>query len=321
MRGIGGGLLGAVLLLAPWLAWDNYATRILNLAGINALLALGLTLLMGFAGQLSLGQAGFSALGAYTAALLAVRLGAPFWLGLPAAGAVAAACALAFGPVLRLRGHFLAMATIAFGEIVRLVLLNWIPVTNGPRGIGDIPPAALGPLRLDTDRRLYYVVLALVALEAWIVIRIGDSRVGRALRAVRDNELAAEATGVPGTRYKALAFTLAGFFAGTAGALAAHLTAFVSPHNFHFDESVKILTMVVVGGIGSAPGAILGAVALTVAGEYLRVFEAYRLIIYSVAIMAILIFLPRGLAGLLRPAGSGGGLGHETPRAVGVPRG
>jgi branched-chain amino acid transport system permease protein len=292
---------GAALTLLPLAVRDPYQFRVLNFVGINALLALGLNLVVGMAGQISMGQAGFYGVGAYTAALLAVRAGLPFWLTLPSAGLVAGALGLVIGPVLRVCGVFLAVATLAFGEIVRIVISN-LALTNGPNGIPGIPAPSLGPFRFDSDARYYYLVLLCVVACAAAIARLSDSRVGRAMRALRDNEDAAEVMGVHVLRYKVMAFAVAAAFAGIAGALLAHLQTYISPESFTFLTSVDIVFMAVVGGLGSVPGSVVGAFVVVVAPEWLRVLQAYRLMVYSLVILAVLIFFPRGLWGVVEAA-------------------
>ena len=294
------GILAAlvVILVLPLVIRDRYVLHLLTMSEIAAFLAVGVTLLLGVAGQVSLGQAGFYAVGAYTSALLTTRLGWPVWLTLPAAGGVAASVALALGPVFRLRGHFLAVATAAFGEIVRLVIINWSALTNGPRGIIGIPPPRFGSWAVESVMAYYYLVLAFLAATLWVAVRLRRGRLGRAWRALGGNPEAAEASGVPVTALRAFAFALAAFPAGLAGSLYAHFVGFVSPHTFTFEESVRILAMAVLGGLGSFGGGVGGAVALTLLPEFLRPFEQYRLLVLSGLLLVILIFFPRGLAGL-----------------------
>jgi branched-chain amino acid transport system permease protein len=314
-------VIGVVLAL-PFLVRDVYTMRLVNMIGINCLLALGLNLVIGVAGQLDAGQAGFFAIGAYTAAILGVTFGVPFWATVLVAAIAAGLMAFAIGPVLRLRGVFLAVATLAFGEIVRIVISNWIPVTRGPNGIPGIAFPALGGFAFDTDHRYYYLVLAWVLVAYAVVARMADSRVGRAMKAVRDNQDAAEVMGVHALRYKMMAFVVAGAFAGIAGALLAHLQTYVSPENFTFLTSVDIIFMVVLGGLGSAPGSVVGAFVVTVAPEWLRFLKDYRIIVYALIILSVLLFAPGGLYGALdrlrrrivpaavwpgRAAGEGGG--------------
>jgi len=297
---VAAGLVVVVLLVLPLVVADAYVMRVINVIGINSLLALGLNLVIGVAGQLNAGQAGFFAVGAYVAGILAVRFGVPFWVNVVVAAAAAGALAVAIGPVLRLRGVFLAVATLAFGEIVRIVINNWVPVTNGPNGIPNIPPPTLLGFRFDTDQRYFSLVAACVVVCYVVIARMADSRIGRAMKAVRDNQDAAEAMCVHAIRYKMTAFGVAGAFAGVAGALLAHLQTYISPENFTFVTSIDIIFMVVLGGLGSVPGSIVGAIVVTVGPEFLRFLKVYRLIVYSLVILAVLIYSPRGLYGGLQ---------------------
>jgi branched-chain amino acid transport system permease protein len=299
----------AALALLPLAVRDAYTMRVINILGINCLLALGLNLVIGVAGQLNAGQAGFYAAGAYTAGVLAVRFGAPFWVTVPLAALASTILAVVIGPVLRLRGVFLAVATLAFGEIVRIVINNWVPVTNGPNGIPGIPFPTLGTVVFDTDQRYYYLVLSCVVVCYVAIARMADSRVGRAMYAIRDNPDAAEVMGIHAIRYKMMAFAVSGAFAGVAGALLAHLQTYISPETFTFLTSIDIIFMVVIGGLGSVPGSIVGAVVVTVGPEWLRFLKDYRLIVYALIILGVLVFAPEGLYGLagrlrrrLRPA-------------------
>lgn len=288
-----------LLFLIPLMIRDIYTLHILNMIGIYILLVSGLNLVMGYAGQVHIGQAGFYAIGAYTSALLALNLKLSFWLALPAAGVVAGIFGLLVGPVSRLPPYALAMATIAFGEIVYVVALNWVGLTRGASGLLNIPPPRIGSFTFSSDRSFYYLILISVLGNYFIIGRLIRSRVGRALRAIRDNERAALASGIHVARYKTVAFALAALFAGIAGSLYAHLTGFISPYGFDLNESLKIFTMMVIGGSGSIFGPILGVAALTVAPEYLRGFQEYNLLLYGFVLLLVLMFAPEGLDGLV----------------------
>jgi branched-chain amino acid transport system permease protein len=268
------------------------------LCTLYVVLTLSLNLITGFCGQFSLGHAGFYGIGAYTAALLAVHYQSPFVLNLAAAALLAGASGFLIGlPTLRLGGIYLAMATLGFGEIIYLVLLNWLAVTRGPLGIPAIPgPAFLG-VDLDTPGRQYYVGLALAALTALVVARLVNSRFGEAIQAIREDEIAAEAMGVPTTRLKVLTFTVSAAIAGVAGAFFAHYTSFISPSSFTLVESILVLSILVFGGMGSIEGSIAGAVLLTVAPEVFRFLAEYRMVIYGAILLGLIIFRPQGLLG------------------------
>jgi len=290
-------LLG-LLFITPVIVKDVYIIHVLNIIGIYILHVMGMNLLLGFCGQFNLGQAGFYGVGAYTSVLLAMKLGIPFWLTLPISGLVAALFALTLGPILRLQGHCLAMATLAFGEIIRIVLTNWVSLTNGPTGIGNIPYPRIGSFSFNNDHRFFCLIFICVIFCYFVIVRIVHSRMGRAMRSIRDDDAAAESLGVHATHYRIMALLVDAFFAGIAGSLYAHLTSFVSPHSFHWDETVKILTMLVVGGSGYLWGGVAGVVALTIISEMLDVLENFRPIVYSIFMIVVLIFASDGLYGI-----------------------
>ncbi|GAC1319939.1 MAG: branched-chain amino acid ABC transporter ATP-binding protein/permease [Chloroflexota bacterium] len=299
-------LLGIVIvaaLLLP-LGLSPYFRQILNIALIWGMAVLGLNFALGYAGQLSLAQAAFWGIGAYTSALLTVSLKWPVIAGFVGAIVVAAIAGLLLGmPTLRLRGHYLAMATIGFGIIVQLILIHWRTVTRGTDGVTAIPGLSIGPLALAHEEQRYYLLLVVFVVLAWLAHRIRHSRLGRGFVAVRENELAGEALGVDTTRYKIFAFALTAAYAGAAGSLYAHVSQFISPDSFSFEQSVQFLAMLVIGGSGSIAGATLGAGLLTFAPELLKFVSflpagAY-LAIYGAAIMLTMVFLPGGLISLL----------------------
>ncbi|HHY92324.1 MAG TPA: branched-chain amino acid ABC transporter permease [Firmicutes bacterium] len=268
---------------------NAYIQQVLVLSGINVILSLGLNLVSGFTGQLSLGHAAFMGIGAYTAALL-TKAGQPFLPALVAGGLLAAAAGAVIGvPTLRLRGDYLAIATLGFGEILRVLAINQ-KFTGGPVGLRAIPGYTTLPLVL--------VCVALTYLSLWRLLR---SRLGRAFIAVREDELAADAMGIDTTRTKILAFALGAFYAGVAGGLYAHYIRYVNPNNFGFMRSIEILSMVVLGGMGSLPGAALGAVVMSILPELLRsvspAVAQYRQLIYGALLVVGMIWFPRGLAG------------------------
>jgi branched-chain amino acid transport system permease protein len=291
-------------LLLPLVA-DTYLTRICALATISAIGVLGLQLIVGFTGQLSFGHAAFVGIGAYAAAILAVTYKMPFLVTLPAAGIAAALGGLLVAPILRLSGHYLAIATLAMGEIVFLMMNNLKSVTNGAYGLYGIPAPSIGPLHFDTDSSFF--VLATFVMYAVLLgmNRLTRSRFGRALIAVRENELAALASGIDPTRYKVQAFVIGTFCAGISGALFAHYMAYISPENFTFVLSVEMVTMVVIGGLGSMLGGIIGAFVVIGMPEYLRWLADYRLVVYGSLLIVFMLFLPGGLMDLLRRGGRG----------------
>jgi len=283
----------------PWLA-DAYVLRIVNLATILAIAALGLQLIVGYTGQFSFGHAAFYGVGAYASALLVLELKLPFVVALPCAALAAALAGLLVAPVLRLSGHYLAIATLAVGEIAFVLMINWKGLTHGAYGIYGIPMPEFGPLKIDTDERFFLLASVLLAVIHFIGQRLVRSRFGRALVAVRENELAATAAGIDPLRQKAAAFVYGSAFAGVAGALYAHYASYISPEFFSFTASVQMVVMVVIGGLGSMPGAIVGALVVVLLPEFLRAFADYRLVVYGCLIIVFMLFLPGGLADIGR---------------------
>jgi branched-chain amino acid transport system permease protein len=276
-----------------------YYLHILNLAGIYTLIAIGLNLLAGYTGQVSMGQAGFYAVGTYVSALLMMNLQLSFWSASLAAMLVAAVLGMVIGiPAMKLSGPYLVLATVGFGEIVRLVVLNWTPVTKGAAGLTAIPLPRLFGLQIATEPQFYYLILAALLLGSWVAWRLAASKIGRTYHAVREDELAAEAMGVPVNLYKVSAFVISAIYAGAAGALFGSFAGVASPDNFTFDDSVGFLCMSVVGGNRTILGAVVGAFVLTGLSEALRVFQAYRLIIYGAILILTVIYMPNGLIGL-----------------------
>jgi branched-chain amino acid transport system permease protein len=309
-----------VLAVVPSVVHDDYVLTLLDLAGIYAIAVMGLGILLGFTGQMSLAQAAFLGIGAYTSGWFTTHLGWPVWPSMACAVAMSALVGVIVGyPCLRLSGHYLALATIGFGIITQLVLINWKDVTNGSDGMNGIPAPSIGPWTLDTYGRYYYLVLAAVLVCAYVAWRIKSTRVGRALHAIRENEIAARATGIDATRYKIIAFVLAGSYAGLAGSLLAHDIKYLSPDSYSFDQSVVFLVMLILGGSSSIGGAILGAVLLTMLPEVLRPLKSSYLMVYGAAVIAMIIFMPQGLVGLL--AAMRARAAHRPPPADTVPAG
>lgn len=294
--------LAAIAVIAAFA--DGYNPYFLDIAlgcGINIILAVSLNLINGFTGQFSLGHAGFMAIGAYTAAMLTTAGGAAllpmlggqasllFLLALLAGGLAAAVAGLVVGvPSLRLKGDYLAIVTLGFGEIIRVVLQN-IDAVGGPRGLIGIP----GYTNL-------FWAFGFAAVAVYVVWSLVNSTYGRGFLAVADDEIAAEAVGINTTRYKITAFLVGAFFAGLAGGIYAHFKQYIAPQGFGFDRSIEIVVMVILGGMGNTAGVILAAVLLTVLGESLRQFGDFRMILYSLAIIVLMIVRPQGLFTLRR---------------------
>lgn len=289
-----------IAIIFPMVASNNYWLHVMNLGGIFAICTLSLNLLTGCTGLFSVGHIAFYGIGAYTAAVLATRFSVPFFVAVLCAGLMAMVFGLVLGmPALRLKGLYLAISTLAFGEIAYRVFLNWEAVTNGSRGIMGIKAPILFGINFKTYRTYYYLVLAFLVFTVILIHHLIHSRVGRALLSVRESEVAAQALGVDTVRYKIVAFMVSTFFAGIAGALYAYEVHFISPESFVSAESTTVLAMMVVGGIGSISGSILGAFMLIIIPEVLRFAGDIRLVLYGAAIVAIVIFAPKGLGGAL----------------------
>ncbi|MDW7710420.1 MAG: branched-chain amino acid ABC transporter permease [Deferrisomatales bacterium] len=302
--------LGAAVVVFPFVAGD-YLVYLANLVGITALSALGLNLLTGFTGQISLGHAAFMGLGAYTTAILASRWQVPMVLALPAAGAVAALAGVVVGaPSLRIKGLYLAMATLAFQVIAEFVFVNADPLTGGVRGINVPAPSLLG-LELPTDRALYGPIVALAALGTWFAANVRRSRAGRAFVAVRDRDISAELIGIDLFRVKLVAFAVGSFYAGVAGGLWAYFMKIVTPEHFPIASSIHYLAVIIVGGLGTVAGSLLGAVFMTLVPEALRALAALARphypgamallspmteVVFGALIIGFLLFEPHGLA-------------------------
>lgn len=283
-----------VALVLPTLL-PEYYLYILSLAGVWAVAAIGLNLLTGYAGQISIGHAGFVGIGAYVSALLTLKAGSPFWLALPAAGLVSAVIGLGLGlPALRLSGPYLAIATLGFGAAMAQIFLKLEPVTGGYMGLKP-PRPALGPWTLQSGMDLYYLVFGTLAVMTWMAFNLVNGPFGRAWIAQRDSEPAAQAVGVSLARYKTLAFAVSAFYAGVAGSLYAHLVGFISPFDFNLTISIFLVSIIVIGGLASIPGSIVGALFLTVVFQLLSRMQDMRSVLYGLALILTAVFLPGGL--------------------------
>jgi branched-chain amino acid transport system permease protein len=294
-------LFAAVVLALAFLVSSEYYFTLLNFIGIHTLLVVGLNLLMGYAGQISLGHAAFFGLGAYASGILTATYGVNPWLALVAGLLLAGVAAFLIGvPALKLRGYYLAMATLGFGIIVYIILNEAQPVTGGPSGLVGIPSLSLAGFPLNTPRRLYLLIWPVVGVVLGLSANLVDSRTGRALRALHDSEAAAQSLGVDTARLKLKIFVWSALYASLAGSLYAHTINFIAPSSFGFMFSIKLVTMVVLGGMASIWGSLLGAGVLTVLPELLTVFHDYETIIFGGILMVVMIFLPQGLVrGLL----------------------
>ncbi|MBQ4133470.1 MAG: branched-chain amino acid ABC transporter permease [Desulfovibrionaceae bacterium] len=288
----------SILVVLPLLS-SGYQINIWTTSLIYVIIGLGLNIVVGFAGQLVLGYAAFYAVGAYTFGLLYQNFGVGFWVALPCGAAIAGLFGVLVSlPVIRLRGDYLAIVTLGFGEITRLVLENWIEVTNGPGGISNIPRPALFNIELsDTATAIwvYYIVLFLMLVAFISLLRLKNSRVGRSWIAVSEDETASEVMGINTTWAKLTAFALSAVWAGIAGVLFATKTRFINPDSFTFMDSAMFLCIVVLGGMGSVYGMLLGAFAIALLPEYLRAFSEYRMLMFGAAMTLMMIFRPQGL--------------------------
>jgi branched-chain amino acid transport system permease protein len=283
------------------LVLKDYYIDVLIMSGIYILLALGLNIIVGFAGLLHLGYAAFYAIGAYTYAIVNTKLNIGFWASLPLSASLAAFAGLLLAiPALRLRGDYLAIVTLGFGEIVRLVLNNWDSLTNGPNGITGIASPEIFGLSLGRLSHFYYLVLIFVIIALIIIRRIECSSIGRAWIAIKGNEIAASTLGIDTTRYKIYAFVFGSFWAGIAGILFSAKMRFISPESFTFLESILILSMVILGGLGNTYGAIIGAFILVVLPEILREVQSYRMLILGIGLVMLMIFRPQGILGRVK---------------------
>ena len=302
-------LLGAavVAMIFPWLVSTDqnyYHVNVMVSALIFVVLGLGLNITVGLAGLLDLGYIAFFAVGAYTYALLNRHFGLGFWSCLPLGGVMGMLFGTLLGfPILRLRGDYLAIVTLGFASITKIVLENWDTLFGGAAGIANIPRADLFGLVLDGRQKsvyTYYIVLGLVGLTIVVTNRLKNSRIGRAWMALREDEIASVAMGVDMARTKLSAYALGAFWAGLVGVVFAAHNSFINPDSFTFMDSAMILAMVVLGGMGSILGVIIAALALKLLPEYLRAFAEYRMVVFGAVMVLMMIFRPQGLINNMR---------------------
>jgi branched-chain amino acid transport system permease protein len=289
-------IFSLVIFVIPVFLQNNYHLMVLNVSALNILVVLGLNLLMGYAGQISLGHAAFFGLGAYLSGILTTTYGFPTWptmlLGMIVTGIVALAIGI---PTLKLEGHYLVMATLGFNVIVYIVMIQLETVTGGPSGFAGIPRLALGNLILDSDRKFYYFLWAVSLGTLLLSFNLINSRVGRAMAALCQNEIAARCAGIDTEAYKVKIFGLSAMLASLAGSLYAHYITFISPGTFSFFYSLQVVTMVLVGGMGSLGGSVFGALLLTILPEVLHAVKEYNVLVYGIILMVVLVFFPHGL--------------------------
>ena len=276
----------------------DYFIDVAILAGIYIILALGLNVVIGFTGLLNLGFAAFYAIGAYAYALLHTKMGFGFWTAMPASLVLTTLAGFLLAvPALRLRGDYLAIVTLGFGEITRLIVNNWDSLTQGPNGISGIARPEIVSFPLNTLSSYYYLVLCCVIFSIFIIRRVHASRIGRAWIAIREDEIASSVMGIHATAYKLYAFAFGAFWASLAGSLFTAKMQFVSPESFTFMESVLIVCMVILGGLGSIAGVVIGALILVILPEMLREVQLYRMLALGAGLVLLMIFRPQGLFG------------------------
>ena len=294
-------LLGAGFLffLSP-LFLSRYIVFILNLFAVYALVSVGLNLVMGYTGQISAGHAGFLAIGAYFTAIISTKLG---WISpllvLPLAGLFTGLIGFLLGiPILRLKGFYIAMATLAFGVVVSEIILQWSSLTHGDDGF-HVPPAILARFVFDSDKKLFYLVQPITIGMILVAINIVRTRVGRAFQAIRQSEIASQTMGIHLAKYKTSAFAVSAFFTGVAGGLFSYVITHISPDSFSLGVSIDFIAMIVIGGMGSILGSIIGAVILTGIQQLLSGLPEVQLLIFGVALIVFMIFMPQGISGMI----------------------
>jgi branched-chain amino acid transport system permease protein len=297
------GVIAALALLMPWVS-EMYQVTIWVFALIYVVLGLGLNITVGLAGLLDLGYVAFFGIGAYTYAILNTRFALDFWICLPIGGLVGALFGVLLGfPILRLRGDYLAIVTLGFGSIAKIIYENWEGVFNGARGIDKIARPGFFGMEMNIDAATtftYYLMLAMVVFTIFVTNRLKDSRVGRAWMALREDEIACVAMGVDMARTKLSAYALGAFWAGLVGVIFASQTTYINPASFDFMLSAIVLSMVVLGGMGSIVGVLIAALVLNLLPEYLRAFEDYRMLVFGAVMVLMMLFRPQGLVANVR---------------------
>jgi branched-chain amino acid transport system permease protein len=288
-------VLAVVLTALPLVLVNPYLYDVAIRIALNAIVVIALNLLIGYTGQISLGHAGFLGIGAYASAILTTKFGWPPLLALAAGAAAAGALAFVIArPILKLKGHYLAMATLGLGIIISIVITNEADYTGGPDGI-SVPALGIAGLELAGEKAWYGAVSVLLVLTTWLALNLVDSPPGRALQAIHGSEVAAQVVGVQTTRVKVRIFVISAIVASVVGSLSAHYVAFVTPGVAGFFHSIELVTMVVVGGMASVFGSIVGAAILTMLPQLLSTFEGWETVVFGAILMATMIFLPKGI--------------------------
>lgn len=294
-----GVIILGVLFLSSFFVVEPYILYIMNIAIINIIAVTGLNIVTGMTGQLNAGHAAFYGIGAYCSALFAINLHFTFWLALPIAAIVAGIFGIFLGiPAIRIGGKYLALVTLGFGEIMRLCFLN-SKITKGYAGLTNIPAPSIFVYEFSDVRSYFYLGFGILIICTLFTIKIKNSHLGRSFIAIREDQLAAETSGINPARIKIIAFCFSGLFGGIAGSLYAHLVCFVSPDSFQFEGSILFLTMLVVGGLGTIAGPLVGGILLTFVPELLRRFGDFRMVLYGFIILLFVIEMPQGIIGSL----------------------
>ena len=288
-------VMAAVIAVVPLVITGDYHLSILVFMGINSMVVIGLSLLMGYAGQISLGHAAFFGIGAYSTGVLTTHFGlsiyAAFMCGILFSSLVAVIIGI---PALRLKGHYLAIATLGIGEIIYIIFNEMVDLTGGPSGLSNIPAFHIGSYPFTHSIQYYYLVWGTLWVILWFSLNLIHSRVGRALKAMHGSEVAAGAMGINLSAYKIQIFVLSAIYASIAGSIYAHFVSFIAPNNFALMSSIMFVLMGVVGGLHNIFGAIMGASLMTLLPEYLRIFKDYDILIYGAILLVILLFMPEG---------------------------
>jgi branched-chain amino acid transport system permease protein len=294
-------LIGCALLLPLPLFLNNaYTQFVVNVMAINVILAVGLNIVKGFAGQVTVGHIALMAIGAYSSAVLSTKLGFPFWIALPSAMVITALAGAIVGiPSLRLEGAYLALATLGLAESVR-IFISGTEFLGAAVGYENIPPPYIGSWSLENHRAYYYVAMPIALLGLYFSFSILSSDIGRAFKSIREDPLAAAASGVNVPKYKVIAFVISALYAGCAGSLQAHMApGFLHPNNYTINEMITLLLMVVFGGIGHIWGGVIGAIVVTLIDDFTRDYYQYRMLMFGAVIVLVVIFMPRGIGGII----------------------
>jgi len=289
-------IFALMIFTVPVFLRNNYHLMVLNVAALNIIVVIGLNLLMGYAGQISLGHAAFFGLGAYLSAIFTTTFGFHIWPTMIMAMVITGMISYAIGiPTLKLEGHYLVMATLGFNVIVYIVMIQLNAVTGGPSGFAGIPRIQIGEFTFDSDRKIYYLFWTVTLGVLLFSLNLIHSRVGRAMAALSHNELAAKCVGIDTQSYKVKIFVISAILGSLAGSLYAHYITFISPGTFSFYYSIQVVTMVMIGGIGSLWGSLFGAILLTILPEILHFVKEYNVLVYGLILMVVLLFFPQGL--------------------------